>query len=183
MAKLALKSVEDVSVLRKFSIFFILLSVVPFIFLVVLFFILYLSGDIKIESKDLIGWTFFIVGFFLFISFFAIRKTLIHLNSISKTLKVVLNGEIPKQIAIKEAGDNEIAQIARSFNEIVRKLEENIRDMERSKSMLQDLLTKIASGVSFMDNVEAFLDLIIKTTVGALNAKTGLLLLSLIKTW
>jgi GAF domain-containing protein len=175
MAKLGLKSVEDVSVMRKFSIFFVLLSATPFILLAVLFFILHFSGEIELNSH-LLFWSFLIVGFFMFISFLAIRSSLSNIKNISQNVKGALEGELPKHLNIKGKGENEIIQIARSFNEVVQRLEGTIKELEKSKSMLQDVLTKVASGVSFTENINAFLDLIMKTTVGALNAKTGLLL-------
>ncbi|MDD5668728.1 MAG: HD domain-containing protein [Candidatus Omnitrophica bacterium] len=177
MGKLGLRSVEDVSVMRKFSIFFVLLSVIPFVLLVVLFFILYVSGDIKVESDKLFIGFIFGVAFFMVLSFFAIRQTLHNMISVAKKLKEAVDGNNSASVTIKTSGDNEIAQLARSFNEITRKLEQNIKELEKSKRMLQTLLTNVASGVSFADNIDAFLDLIVKTTVGSLNARMGMVLL------
>lgn len=176
MFKFSLKSVEDVPVKRKFVIFFVLLCVVPFILLSALFFILQISGEIE-NNSQLLLWSFIAVGFFMLISFLAIFRNMTNLNTISNNVKSVLEGKIPQQIKITSSGENEIVQIARSFNEVVQKLEGSILELKHSKDMLQDILTKVASGVSFTDNVNAFLDLIMKTTVGAIDAKSGLLLL------
>jgi len=174
--KINLKSVEDVSVRRKFVIFFVLLSVVPFIILFSLFFMSYFSDDIK-GNAALLFWSFFIVGFFMFITFMAISRTLGKINIMSKKVVKVVAAPMPEKIEIKMEGDNEIVQIARSFNEVVQKLEGSVRELERSKTILQDVLTKVSSGISFTENINAFLDLIMKTMVGALDAKSGLLLL------
>ncbi|MFC1593103.1 HD domain-containing phosphohydrolase, partial [Candidatus Omnitrophota bacterium] len=56
-------------------------------------------------------------------------------------------------------------------------LEVNIQELEKSKTLLQEVLAKVASGVSSTENINTFLDLILETTVGALGAKTGMLLL------
>ncbi|MGE5307528.1 MAG: HD domain-containing phosphohydrolase [Deltaproteobacteria bacterium] len=173
---LSLKSVEDVSVIRKFRIFYILLAAIPFAILATLFIIFYLSDDIR-DNSTLLFWAFVIVGMFMAITFFALRHTLSRLQSVTKDVSAALSGGRPQRIDLKSSGDNEIAQIARSFNDVVKRLEETIGELERSKNMLQDILTKVASGVSFTENINAFLDLIMKTTVGAVDAKYGLLLI------
>jgi len=175
MGKIALKSIEDASVIRKFSVLFTLMSVFPFVILAVLFFI-FEKGGLRINS-DIFFWVVFLVGIFSFIGFVGIRRTLTKLNKLSQNLTGILKGEPPKAIEIKSKGDNEITQIALTFNNMVRKLEDNIKELERSKSIVQDLLTKVASGVSFADNINAFLDLILRTVISALGAKIGLLLL------
>lgn len=175
MGKFQLKSIEDASVIRKFSVLFTLMSVFPFVVLAILFFI-FNKGDIKI-NPDLFFWSVFLVGIFSIIGFLGIRQTLTKLNKVSRGLKGVLKDELPKAIDIKTAGDNEITQIVLAFNNMVKKLEDNIKELEKSKGIVQDLLNKVASGVSFAENVDTFLDLILKTTVSALDAKIGLLLL------
>jgi len=152
------------------------MSFLPFIILSVLFFY-FLKGGAEL-NPNLIFWSAFLVGIFALIGFFLMRRTLINLIKISEGTKDILKGNVPAPINIETAGDNEVAQIARAFNEIVQKLEVNIQELQKSKSLLQDVLSKIASGVSSAENIDAFLDLILETTVGALDAKTGLLLLT-----
>lgn len=176
MAKLRLKSVEDASVIRKFSVLFALMSFFPFIILSVLFFILYFTNRVDLDS-DLFFWSVFLSGVFAIVGFFGIRQTLTSLNKISEGMTGALRKNSFKGLDIKNKGDNEIVQIARSFNEVVRKLEANINELEKSKNLLQDVLGTIASGVSFTESINSFLDLIVKTTVSALSAKTGLLLI------
>ena len=176
MIKFKLKSIENASVIRKFSVLFSLMSFLPFIILSVLFFY-FLKGGAEL-NPNLIFWSAFLVGIFALIGFFLMRRTLINLIKISEGTKDILKGNVPQRINIETAGDNEVAQIARAFNEIVQKLEVNIQQLQKSKGLLQNVLSKIASGVSSAENIDAFLDLILETTVGALDAKTGLLLLT-----
>ncbi|MFH1339357.1 MAG: HD domain-containing phosphohydrolase, partial [Candidatus Omnitrophota bacterium] len=166
---------EDTSVIRKFSVLFSLMSFLPFIILAVLFFY-FIKGGAEL-NLNLIFWSAFLVGIFALVGFFLMRRTLVNLIKISEGTKDILKGGIPDRIDINAAGDNEVGQIARAFNEIVQRLEVNIQELQKSKNLLQDVLTKIASGVSSAENIDAFLDLILETTVGALGAKTGLLLL------
>jgi len=152
------------------------MSFLPFIILSVLFFY-FVKGKTEL-NLNLIFWSAFLVGIFALIGFFLMRRTLINLIKISEGTKDILKGNLPGPFNIETVGDNEVAQIARAFNEIVQKLELNMQELQKSKSLLQNVLSKIASGVSSAENIDAFLDLILETTVGALDARTGLLLLN-----
>ena len=177
MPKFRLKSIEDVSIIRKFSVLFSLMSFFPFIVLAALFFYFQIKGVIKL-NLNLLFWSVFLVGVFGLIGFFGMRGTLINLIKVTKKTKDLLQGNVTERINIKAGGNNEVAQIVRAFNGMVQKLEENVQELQKSKDLLQGVLNKIASGVSSSDNINAFLDLILETTVSALGAKSGLLLLS-----
>jgi HD-GYP domain-containing protein (c-di-GMP phosphodiesterase class II)/HAMP domain-containing protein len=172
-----LKSIEDASVIRKFSVLFSLMSFFPFIVLSSLFLFLKLKGLLRL-NLNLLFWSAILVGVFALIGFFGMRRSLINLSKISNGVKDVLKGDLPERINLKASGDNEVAQIVRAFNEVVQKLEVNIQELQTSKNLLQDVLAKVASGASSTENINSFLDLILETTVNALNAKSGLLLLS-----
>jgi len=176
MGKLKLKSIEDASLIRKFSVLFSLMSFFPFVVLSVLFFYFLIKGTVKL-NLNLLFWSAILAGIFALIGFFGMRSSLIKLIKITRGTKDILKGKIPRQIDIESAGDSELAQIARAFNEMVAKLEVNIQELQKSKGALQVVLGKIASGVSSTENINSFLDLILETMVGALDAKTGLLLL------
>ncbi len=118
------------------------------------------------------------VGLFALIGFFGMRKSLINLIKVSRNATKALKGDVPKRIDVDAVGDTEVAQIARAFNEMVQKLELNIQELKKSKSTLQSVLGRIASGLSSTENIDTFLDLILETIINALDAKTGLLLLS-----
>jgi len=171
-----LKSIEDTSVVRKFSVLFALMSFLPFIILSVLFFIFISAGSIKI-NLNLFFWAVFLTGVFAIISFFSMRQTLVNLARLSRNAKSILEGDLSKGISIKTKDDNEVAQLARVFNEAVQKLENNIKELEKSKKMVQEVLVKVASGASSTENIDAFLDLILTVTVKALDGNIGLLLI------
>ncbi|MFC1658175.1 HD domain-containing phosphohydrolase [Candidatus Omnitrophota bacterium] len=171
------KSIEDASVLRKFSVLFSLMSFFPFIVLASLFLFLKFRGQLQLNT-NLVFWSAILVGIFALIGFFGMRRSLINLSKISNGVKDVLHGKLPERIDVKSAGDNEVAHIVRAFNEVVQKLEVNIQELQTSKNLLQEVLTKVASGVSSTENINSFLDLIMETTANALSARSGLLLLS-----
>jgi HAMP domain-containing protein len=171
-----IKSVDDASVVRKFSVYFTLMSLLPFVILATAFFIFSPRGEIKVDA-NLFFWAVFIVGLFAFIGFFAMRRTFVNLMKVSTNVKSILSGDLSKRINIKSGGDNEITQLAFAFNEVVQQLENNIKQLEKSRTTLHDVLIKVSSGVSATDNINAFLDLILETTVNALDGNIGLLLM------
>ncbi len=177
MVKLKLKSIDNASVIRKFSVLFSLMSFFPFIILSALFIYLKSKGITHL-NLNLLFLAAFSVGFFSLMGFFSMRQSLVNLTKISEGTRDILKGKLPTRIDINASGDTEVAQIARAFNEVVQKLELNLQELQRSKSTLQSVLGKIASGVSSTQNIDAFLDLILETTVSALSAKNGLLLIS-----
>lgn len=176
MTSLKLKSVENAPLIRKFSVFFALMSFAPFAVLSALFLIFVTQGKISI-SQDLFFWAIFFIGIFALAGFLSMRRTFMNLTRVSESAKDILTGNLSARINLKTAGDNEVAQLARSFNEIVGQLEENIRQLEKSRKTVQEILLKVASGVSFTENIDAFLDLILDTTVSALDGKGGVLFL------
>ncbi|MEI6631785.1 MAG: HD domain-containing phosphohydrolase [bacterium] len=173
---LRLKSIEDSSVIRKFSVLFTLMTLLPFLLLAGAFLFFVQNGRVTI-NPDLLFWSVIIVGLFAFIGFLSMRKTFMNLMTVSKDAKDILAGDLTKRISIKGSGSNEVTELAKTFNGVVQQLESNIRQLEKSRSMLQGVLLRVASGVSSAENIDAFLDLILETTVDALDGKRGLLLL------
>lgn len=171
------KSVEDASVIRKFSVFFALMSFFPFVVLAAIFYFFVSRGEIGIKP-EMFFWTVFLVGIFALIGFVSIRQTFINLVKVVKSTREILKGNFSERIDIQTGQDNEIVQLARAFNEIVQRLEENIKQLEKSKKTVQEVLLKIAGGLSSIENIDAFLDLILSTTVEALDGKVGMLLAS-----
>lgn len=173
---LRLKSGRDSALIRKFTILFSLMSLLPFVILAVIFFGFVAKGRTKINS-DLFFLIVFAIGIFAFAGFLIIRKTFANLIKVSQDAKDILAGNFSKRINIKTAADTEIQEIARAFNEVVQQLENNIQQLEKSRNTLQSVLLKVSRGVSSAENIDVFLDLILETTVDALDGKSGLLLI------
>ncbi|MFH0738344.1 MAG: HD domain-containing phosphohydrolase, partial [Candidatus Omnitrophota bacterium] len=155
---------------------FTLMTLLPFLLLAGAFLFFVQSGRVAI-NLDLLFWSVIIVGLFAFIGFLSMRKTFMNLMTVSKDAKDILAGDLTKRINIKGSGSNEVTELAKTFNGVVQQLESNIKQLEKSRSMLQGVLLRVASGVSSAENIDAFLDLILETTVDALDGKRGLLLL------
>jgi HD-GYP domain-containing protein (c-di-GMP phosphodiesterase class II) len=177
MAKiLDLKSIENASLIRKFSVMFTFMSILPLVSLALVFYFLSPNQELKITS-DILFWVVFLSGVFVFIGFIGMRRSLVNLFKVTNNAKEILSGNLSKRINLDFAGNNEVTQLAKAFNEVVEQLENNIKQLERSRNTAQEVLLKIASGVSSTNNIDTFLDLIIETTVHALDANMGVLLI------
>lgn len=166
---------EKASAVRRFSIMFTLMSLLPLVLLGVAFHIFMRKGEIKLNS-DVFFWTVFLVGLFVIVGFFSLRRTFVNLMNLSEHAKEIVSGNFSKRLNVKSGADNEVTELAKAFNGVVQQLESNIKELERSRGMLQSVLLKVASGVSSSSNIGAFLDLILETTVNALDGLRGLLL-------
>lgn len=172
---MGLKSIEDASLIRKFSVLFSLMSLLPFVLVSATFFIFASRGEIRV-NESLFFWSVVMIGVFALIGFVGMRRTFIELIRVSKETKNILTGDLSKRINIKTDVNNEVAQLARAFNEVVEQLETNVRQLEKSRNTIMDVLFKFGSGVSSTENIDSFLHLILETTVNALDGNSGLLL-------
>ncbi|MBU2258157.1 MAG: HD domain-containing protein, partial [Candidatus Omnitrophica bacterium] len=110
------------------------------------------------------------------IGFFSMRSSIKKIQELSRKTRGSLGGGISVLGEVKD-DESEITQLAKTFNEITKNLEENIKRLEASKRTIQDVLTKLAAGISNSKNIDTFLELIIEVTTNALDAKTGALML------
>lgn len=138
--KVALKSVEDASVIRKFSVVFSFISLLPFGILTFIFYIIVSSKgkgqQLQIDDNFLF-WTVFIAGAFSIIGFIMMRKTFVYLIKVAKDAQAIIKGNLSKRIDVAADGDNEVTQVATAFNEILRQLESNISELESLKKTLK----------------------------------------------
>jgi hypothetical protein len=107
------------------------------------------------------------------------RSIIMGIIEITKENRNALAGLLgPEKInAIADDNTNEVAILAKSFNEITSRLEENIRNLELAKRTLHSVLAKVGEGISAMENIDNFLSLILETVSEAMSVERGLLLL------
>lgn len=134
--KIALKSVEDASVIRKFSVVFSFVSLLPFAILTCIFYLFVTKGELRIDD-NLFFWAVFITGVFSIIGFIMMRNTFVYLMKVSRDAQAILKGSLSKRIDIAVNGDNEVTQVAKAFNEILRQLESNIGELEELKKTVK----------------------------------------------
>jgi len=170
-----LTSIESASLIRKFTVLFIVMSLLPFLVLAYLFTQYTGSSTITMAQGTLMTLVF-LTGFGALAGFWGIRKSITKIQEVARQTKEVLSKDIPDLGKI-EVEENEVTQLARTFNEVTKNLEDNIKRLEASKQTIQYVLSKIASGVSSSHTIDTFLELIVEITVKALEAKTGVLML------
>ena len=114
----------------------------------------------------------------VFIGFITIRSLLVKVIDISKqnskALENLLSPETIKELSQEE---NEIVVLSRSFSAVTQRLEENVRSLELAKKTLHTVMSKVGHGISHMESIDTFLELILETLTNALNCKVGTLLL------
>jgi GAF domain-containing protein len=174
---LFLASFEDASILRKFTILFLITSIVPMTLLYYLYLQSTQHANIDISTRNYTNaMILMVLG--VFIGFITIRAMLVKVIDISKqnskALENLLNPETVKEL---NQGENEIVVLSRSFSAVTQRLEENVRSLELAKKTLHAVMSKVGHGISNMENIDTFLELILETLTNALAAKVGTLLL------
>ena len=176
--KIKLTSFENASIIRKFTIFFLLMSIIPIGVLYYFYIQIRDHGKLEITATNF-SLTLFFTVLGVAVGYYAMRSLLMSLVDITKsnknTIKEVLGSDKLRELT---SGDhNEIAILARSFNEITSRLEDNIRNLEIAKKTLHSVLAKVGEGISSMQNIDNFLNLIVETVTEALQSNVGVLLL------
>ncbi len=175
--KVKLIAFEQASILRKFVIFYLLMSVIPICFLFYTYLQISDSGYLQIDKNDFqLALTIVVIG--VAIGYLAMRMIITNLIKMMEKNQQVLSNIIGEE-RIKEITDkskDEIAVLTKTFSEITNRLEENIHSLEMTKKTLHSVLTKVGEGISSMRNIDSFLDLIVETVTEALMGKTGILM-------
>lgn len=173
--KLKLSSIEKAPLIRKFTVLFIVMSLLPFLIIAYLY-SQYISQREIVIDQNILLLLLFLSGLGALAGFWGIRKSLVKIQAITKQTREALGKNITELGAI-EGEESEITQLARSFGEVTKNLENNIKRLEASKRTIQYVLSKVALGISSLQTIDTFLELIVEITVNALEAKTGVLML------
>ena len=164
------------SLLRKFSIIFVGIALIPFI---ILFYLhsLYDESHRSIQILD----TYFsliliIVGIISMLGFFGMRMTIkkivlltdiVNKSVIDKTNKKVILG------LAKEEG--EVAELAKSFIKAIKQVDNNAQQPKETREMIYDVLKKASEMLSAVNNYDDLIHLVLETAADALGAKQGAL--------
>ena len=170
-------ALEQTSIIRKFTILFLLMSVIPLGVLYFFYSEIRAHGSLKIATMDLnLTLTFVVLGVLL--GYFSMRAVLQQLVDLTDANKRALESVLgPEKISTLSKEENEIKILAQSFTAITDKLEENVKSLEIAKRTLHSIMNKVAQGISNMENIDTFLELILETVTEAMSGKVGVLLL------
>lgn len=170
---LKLKSIKEERLWRKFLLAFILMSVVPFLLLLyIIRFVVTLQTDVPVAT---VQWLVFWIACSSLAGFWLVRGMLRSFLSIAKTVRDVAGGDFSARI--ENAEELEINELAQSVGRITHQLEENIQDLQKSKQLVQDVLSKVGQAVASFQDIDKFLELIVMSTIDALRAQNGQLML------
>jgi len=174
---LFLASFEDASILRKFAILFLITSIVPMSLLYFIYLQTTKQGHISISTTNY-TYIMLLMGLGVFIGYITIRSLLVKVINISKqNSKALENLLSPDTLKELYKGENEIVILSRSFSAVTQQLEENVRSLELAKRTLHTVMSKVGQGISNMENIDTFLNLILETLTSALDCKVGTLML------
>ncbi|MBN1868998.1 MAG: HD domain-containing protein [Candidatus Omnitrophica bacterium] len=171
-------TIDNISILRKFTILFLLMSIIPICILFYFYVQISEKGALQISAYDFnLTLTFVMLG--VMVGYFSMRTVLAQLIELSNANKKALEDVLsPDKIRELSHEENEIAVLAQSFTAITDKMEESVRSLELAKRTLQSIMDKVGQGISNMENIDTFLELILETVTEAMSGKIGVLLLT-----
>ncbi len=169
-------SLQDASIVRKFTILFLLMSVIPTVVLYYFYEQVKEYGAIQLTVNEFnVTLIFIVLGVIVgYASMLEVLKQLVQVTAVNRR---VMEGILsPEKIRELSQEENEIAVLAQSFSVITERLEENIRSLELARKTLHAVMAKIGQGISNMQNIDTFLGLILETAANGLGGKAGALL-------
>ena len=178
MKKFKFASIEEASLLRKFTILFILMSIIPMGILYFFYLELRDNGSIGMAASNF-SLTLFLVVLGGAGGYWAMRsssKSLIDMAAANKKALETLGG--PEKLHAIAHEKNELAVIAQTFSVVTSRLEENIRDLVVAKKTLHSVLSRVGEGIANLQNIDKFLELIVETATDAFSGQYGVLMLT-----
>lgn len=171
-----ISSFENASILRKFAILFILSSIVPMMLLYYIYNQYKTTGRVDISTAGFtVAMVLMVAGILL--GYSSIRSLLVKVIEISKDNRKSIENFLSKEtIQEIDKEENEISVLSRSFSAITDQLEENVRSLQLAKKTLISVMTRVGEGISNMENIDTFLQLIVETMTNALNGQVGALM-------
>jgi len=164
------------SLVRRFSIIYWGLSVMP---IVVLFYLYTLYDDSKSLihiSNNTFSLLLILVAVLSLLGFYSMRSTIQRIALFSESVKKTLYDSVDEKVLaelVKEEG--EIAELARSFGQILKRLEDNLQALEEAKKTLHEVLRKVSEVLSSVENFDNLIRLVLETSLDALGAVRGAL--------
>ncbi|HOX54250.1 MAG TPA: HD domain-containing protein [Candidatus Omnitrophota bacterium] len=172
---LKMKSIKHDTIWRKFLLSAVLMSLLPILLL--LYIVYFITTPREEINTTQIRWLIFWIMCSAMAGFWITKNMVRSFIQLSQGFKKVANGNYSAKLEkTDEAG--EIDELSKAFNKITSRLEDNIRELQRSKRMIQDILSRVGKAVASFQDIDKFLELIVFTTIEAIGAKNGKLMLT-----
>jgi hypothetical protein len=164
------------SLLRRFSIFYVGFAVIP---IMVLYYLQSLydetSNFIRISDTQF-SLLLVLVGIISLIGFFGMHTALSRIVTFAESIKKAAFEKVDGKMLIELAKEEgEVAELAKSFGQIMQRLDHNLHQLEETKKTLHDVLKKVSEVLSSVENFDNLIRLVLETAVDALGAKQGAL--------
>ena len=174
--KAILQSIKHVNVHRKIAIAFLLMSLVP-ILLVLQFVQTQLLETMPESVISQLRWLIFLMVCIAIGGYWIVRNIALGLTAFAKSAKeVVERGVLNKDMLVTDEED-EIGELARTFNKITKDLEQKIISLEQTKALIQDLFQKVGKAITSTENIDHLLVLVVESMLDVLEARSGILML------
>lgn len=171
-----MKTKKADTLLRRFSILYVGFALLPLLFIVYLF-TLYDDRNAVIEfSRDRFSLIALLIGSTALVGYFSMRAALARFVTFSETVKMSVLEKIDSKVILKLVDEEgEIGELAKSFAQIINRLDDNIQELEETKTTLQELTKKVSNVLSSAENFDSLVHLVLETAVDALGVKQGAL--------
>lgn len=124
--------------------------------------------------REQLTWFTLGIAVAAFLGFFAVRNSLRKIVLLTANLKMTMSDKIDEKVILDLAkGDGEVAELAKTFGEIFKKLESNIRELEYTKKKLHEVLSKVGKALASIENFDLIIQLILETAKDALEVEQG----------
>ena len=160
--------------LRAFNLSFGTFAMMPLLVFIYLYYS-YDKNNLYIDvPREQLEALILIIGTASLFLFLGLRTVLKKIVILTGSLKESLYENIDREVILQLAqGEGEVAELAKSFGDMMNKLEDNIKHLEVTKKTLYDVLSKVGRAMTSLDNFDLLVDLVLETTVNSLGAQKG----------
>jgi HD-GYP domain-containing protein (c-di-GMP phosphodiesterase class II) len=160
-----LTSIQEAGLKNKLTLAFGFMSFIP-ILLVVWAMVLHI--DLRIAIFPIAASA--LMGYFLIA-----RRMIRSVMTVAEKVRAAQGGRSGGTIDVDER--NEIGELARAFNRITQELEQKIDELESSRQLVKQMLSRIGTAIISYEGIDNLLTLILENVTAALEAQLGSLLL------
>ena len=165
-------SFENASILRKFTILFLLSSITPMVLLYYFYVQSSHQGHVGIASINFrIAMMLMVSG--VLVGYVSIRSLLKKVINISKENRMALESVLsPETIKDLDRGENEIVVLSRSFSVVTQQLEAKIGKLKAMYDLQKDFTATVSHELRTpLASINMALDLVASQTVGTINGE------------
>jgi len=165
-------SFEDASILRKFTILFLVASIIPMVLLYYIYVQNNHQGQIGITSINFtIVMDLMVLG--VLVGYMSMRSLLKKVVNISKdNSKALVNLLSPQTLKELNQGGNEIITLSRSFSAVTQELEEKLKKLKGMYELQKEFTATVSHELRTpLASIKMAVDLIAEETVGTINSE------------